>query len=390
MAYFIQSALENSPLLKEYSNQLLLSKLDSLQLRAVYGLQVNGISNNSYAPNYKGYGYDNAITNGGQVSALAGVSQQIVGRRNLRNQLQSISLQYDSLLNGRKISEQDLKKAIAAQYITAYGDLQQYSFNRDILHLLQEEEIVLKQLARTGVYKQTEYLTFLVTLQQQELLAMQAMNQYRNDFATLNYLCGLSDTAFTMLADPVITINVLPDPSMSIFFHRYVLDSLQLRNADRQIDYNYRLKSVAMADGGYNSTLVYQPYKNFGVSAGLNFNLPIYDGHQRRIQHNRISIMEQTRSYYADFFARQYDQQLKQLLQQLHAANALIEQAGIQIKYADGLLEADKKLLVYGDVRIADYVIALNNYLNAKNIITQNMVNKYQIINQINYWNRTK
>jgi hypothetical protein len=40
-----------------------------------------------------------------------------------------------------------------------------------------------------------------------------------------------------------------------------------------------------------------------------------------------------------------------------------------------------------GDARIADYVIAINNYLNAKNIITQNTINKLQLISQINYWN---
>jgi S1-C subfamily serine protease len=44
--------------------------------------------------------------------------------------------------------------------------------------------------------------------------------------------------------------------------------------------------------------------------------------------------------------------------------------------------------LVTGDVRIADYIIAIGNYLNAKNIITQNTINKLQIINQVNYWNR--
>jgi hypothetical protein len=45
-------------------------------------------------------------------------------------------------------------------------------------------------------------------------------------------------------------------------------------------------------------------------------------------------------------------------------------------------------LLETGDARIADLVIALNNYLTAKNLLTQNTVSRLQIINQINYWNR--
>jgi hypothetical protein len=46
----------------------------------------------------------------------------------------------------------------------------------------------------TSVYRQTDYLSFLVTLQQQQLAAEQLLGQYQNDFALLNYLCGLRDT----------------------------------------------------------------------------------------------------------------------------------------------------------------------------------------------------
>jgi len=45
-------------------------------------------------------------------------------------------------------------------------------------------------------------------------------------------------------------------------------------------------------------------------------------------------------------------------------------------------------LLITGDVNIAEYIIAIGNYLNAQNTILQNVVQKYQIITQINYWNR--
>ena len=41
-----------------------------------------------------------------------------------------------------------------------------------------------------------------------------------------------------------------------------------------------------------------------------------------------------------------------------------------------------------GDARMADYLLAIGNYLTAKNAIRQNTINKLQIINQINYWNR--
>ncbi|MBY0348081.1 MAG: hypothetical protein K2W79_07460 [Hydrotalea flava] len=59
-----------------------------------------------------------------------------------------------------------------------------------------------------------------------------------------------------------------------------------------------------------------------------------------------------------------------------------------QIKYTQILIEANRKLLQTGDVVMPNYILAIGNYLNAKNLITQNTINKLQIINQINYWNR--
>jgi hypothetical protein len=41
-----------------------------------------------------------------------------------------------------------------------------------------------------------------------------------------------------------------------------------------------------------------------------------------------------------------------------------------------------------GDAKITDFVIAINNYLSAKNLLTQNNINRMQIMNQLNYWNR--
>ncbi|MFB6456880.1 TolC family protein [Chitinophaga sp. Hz27] len=385
--YYLDQGKQNSPLLKDYQNQVKAAQIDSMRLRGAYGPQVNGISNNTYAPVIHGYGYDNAITNGGQVTALVTATKELNGKKNLNNQLYGIDLQNQGLRITARISEQDLKKNIVAQYIITYGDWEQYCFNNSVLQLLREEEVILKKLTQTGTYRQTDYLTFLVTLQQQELLLKQLRAQYQNNFGQLNYLCGIIDTAFTPIVDPALRIDHLPSLENTVFYRQFEIDSLKLRNTDAAIDLSYRLRINLYTDGGFNSTLALDPYKNFGVSTGISLAIPIYDGKQRKLQHNKVAISEETRKNYQEFFSHQYYQQIQQLLQQLASTFELIEQATKQIHYADGLMQANKALLVHGDVRIADYVIAINNYLNAKNIITQNIVYKYQLINQINYWN---
>ena len=386
--YYVEQALQNSPLLKDYKNQVLAGQVDSALIKASYLPQVVGNSTNIYAPSIKGYGYDQAISNGGNFTTVVAVTKTLVGQNHLDAQYETIRLQNQGITNTSKISEQDLKKSVTAQYITAYGDLQQLRFNRDIFALLEREEQVLKDLTEKNIYRQTDYLTFVVTLKQEGLLLQQLDIQYRNDHGTLNYLCGINDTSATLLDDPDIRLQSLPDIGNSVFFRQFGLDSLKLKNDRSLINFNYRPKASLYADGGWSSSLQYEPYKNFGVSFGFMVTMPIYDGHQRKMQYSKLDIAERTRMGYKDFYTHQYNQQIAQLTQQLRATEALIGQIDDQVKYSQTLIEVNEKLLGTGDAKIADYVIALTNYLNAKNLLTQNNITRMQIINQINYWNR--
>ena len=201
LSFYIGQALQNSPLLKDYRNQVLTGGVDSPLIKAGYRPQVTGSSVNVYAPLINGWGYDYAISNGGNFTTVVGVTQTLVGQKHLDAQYETIRLQNQGVTNTSKISEQDLKKNVIAQYITAYGDLQQLKFNRDIYALLRKEEALLKDLTQKNVYRQTDYLTFLVTFKQEALLIQQLDIQYRNDHAMLNYLCGISDTSATVLED---------------------------------------------------------------------------------------------------------------------------------------------------------------------------------------------
>lgn len=386
--FFLQSGYQNSPLLKGYANQISSNRIDSTILNASYGVLVNGTSTNNYAPVIHGYGYEGAITNVGNFSELITASKQFIGKGNLQNQYNAIQLQSDSLRVASRISEQDLQKTITQQYIAAYGSWQQYLFNKEVYDLLSNEDTILKKLTQATVYRQTDYLTFLVTLQQQKIAVSQARLQLQNDYAQLNYVSGLFDTSFQPLDTPHIQLQYILPAENTVYYQQFAIDSLLLRNEHARIDFNYRPKLNAYMDAGYISTLTYQPYKNFGTSFGLNLAIPIYDGGQRKMQHRKLDIAEQTRSNYRDFFQTQYNQQLAQLTQQLKGAQQLIDETTAQLKYVQGLIQANGKLLATGDVRIADFIIAINNYLSAKNTITQNTINKLQIITQINYWNK--
>ncbi len=386
--HFLETAIRNSPLLKDLNNQVLAARLDSIRIRAGYKLQVTASAGGLYAPVIHGYGYAPAITNEYVLDGLVTVNKAFIGKNYLTTLFASVGFSRDSLGNTIKLSEQDLRRTITGQYVTAYGSLEQQRFNQEIINLLGNEEMMLKKLTRSNVYRQSDYLTFLVTLKQAQLQLAQSRLQYETDLATLNYLSGIADTSTVELDKPSLQRSLTADRSTSIFFRQYTIDSLRLQNSRRLLDYSYRPRANVFADGGLNTDFTIAPYHHVGTSAGFSLSVPIYDGGQRKLLYKKLSLEEETRQNYKSFFNRQYTQQINQLNQQITAYDQLIADIQDQFKYSESLIKVDTKLLQTGDLRIADLVLAVNSYLSVRNLLTQNIISRLQLINQLNYWNR--
>ena len=385
--YYINLSLEKSPLLNDYQNQLIINQLDSLLLKADYGPQVDFSSDNHLSPIVNGFGYDYAIYKKYHVTAMVTVRQTIIGRENMKRRLNTYEIENQLIENEKKITEQELKLAVSTQYITTYGILEEIIFNEELENLLKKEEVLLKKLTENTVYKITDYLNFQVTLNQHLLLIHQQKSSYKNNLALLNYLCGIVDTSFVLLTKPDMALLPNLNFENTLLYSNYQIDSLKIQNNYALIDLDYRPKWEVFADAGYRSTFLVDPYKNFGVSFGISFSIPIYDGNQRKQQQLKLKVTEQSRQNYQDFSRRQYQQQLEQLYQQLDETEGLIRQAQTVIQSTRQLMEAYSKQLQTGDAAVTDYILSIHHLMNAQHVITLQMNYKMQIINQINYWN---
>jgi hypothetical protein len=98
LSFFVNNSINNSPQLYEYSNLILSNSIDSQLIVAANRYQVTGSGNAYYAPVFNGFGYDVAITNGQQLSALVTLNKQIYNKRNLSLQFENLRLQRDSML----------------------------------------------------------------------------------------------------------------------------------------------------------------------------------------------------------------------------------------------------------------------------------------------------
>lgn len=383
--YYLQAALNNSPLLKDYNNQLKSASYDSLSARAGLRTLVSLTSQAMYAPAYKNFGYDSAITNGGNYSALINVTQPLFNHKLRNGQYQTIIIANQTLYTSARISEIDLKKSITAQYLTAYADYNQLQFNQTVLQLLKDEEATLKQLVEHGIYLQTDYFNLLVTISAQEITHKQTFIQFKNDLGQLNLLSGIMDTSTVTLEDPNLSIQDTFDLENAPQMLQFRIDSMKNANARLLIDLNYRPKLSVFGDAGFNSVNPKNIPHNFGTSIGVNFTLPIYDGRQRKYQYNKFAITENTRLNYKEFYTAQYKQQILQLNEQLKLTEELIGNIKSQIGDQEKLIELYKVEIDKGLVRFIDFLTVVNNYLSVKNSLTQSEMNRLQIINQMNY-----
>ena len=386
--YFIQKAEKNAPLLTDLKNQISATTLDSLLSRANTKPLVTANVVGNYAPVFKGVGYDQAVTNGQLLSGLVGVNKKIVAKNNLRTQSESYKLIKDALTLNKKVVLKDLNRAITTQYITASGSQEQIEYNSKIQNLLKDEAAILKKLAQSSVYKQTDYLLFSSTVKQQEYTVLQYQQQYQNDLTLLNYLSGEIDTTNVVLKKPTISLEPIQKNEKSIFMKQFEIDSLKFQNQNKLIDFSYKPQLSLLADAGYLSSFAVTPYKNFGFSVGMGLSIPIYDGGQRKLLHQKNDVNSETTTAYKNSFKRQYEQQLQMLHQKLSQYIVAEKQLKSQLVITEILIEAYKKLLLTGDVQITDYVIAIGNLIAINNTISQNNISKLQTINEINYWRK--
>ncbi|MCE1188256.1 MAG: TolC family protein [Ignavibacteria bacterium] len=385
LGYFITQGLQNSPLLNEYRNQASASATDSLLVRASQLPQVNSTSQVMYAPAYKNFGYDNAITNGGNYASVVGVSQNIFNSKSLKSKYEGINIQKQAWLNNGKISTADLKKVITAQYLTAYMSYSDMNNSRSYLTLLNQYKDILKQLVDGGVYRQTDYLALMLELQTAEIDFNQQQTQFTSDTYMLRQLCGITDTAAFV---PEILVFNIPQPGNiqnSPLFVRFKIDSLSINNEQQALSLNYRPKINWFADAGVMSSDPALLQRHLGYSVGLNMTIPIFDGHQRKLESQKLSIRENTRSGYENYFKTQYRSQVQQLkieMQTVQKTQALLK---TQLATAKELIEMIKKQLNNGNVTVIELINTMKNYLSVSRSMNQAQVREFGIMNELNY-----
>jgi outer membrane protein TolC len=383
--FYLKEGLQNSPLLNDYRNQISSAIADSLLIRAAKKPRVDAKSQLQYSPFYHNFGYDEVITDGGNYSAVVGVTQSIFNKRELNNKYEAVGLQKQLVNNSSRITGTELNKIITDQYLTAFSGYSDLLFNKIFLELLKKEDEIIKQFVKNGVGKQTDYLSLLVETQSQEIFVSQLKSQYRKELMLLNQLCGLNDSAWYELVKPQLEIKGTPDIAKAPSYIQYKIDSVRIENEKAAIDLRYKPKVNWFADAGILTSNPWNFYKHFGYSAGISLNIPVYDGKQRGIEKQKLEFNENSRKTYENTYRKQYFQQIQQLTDELKALNEMSVQMENQLKTSDQLVKALKEQLEAGIVLMTEYINSIKNYKTINRNLNLINIQKLQVINEINF-----
>ena len=383
--FYLDAGIHNSPLLKDYNNQVNSALIDSLLIRSSKMPQVEARSQLLYSPAYRNFGYDEVVTDRGNYQGVIGVTQNILNKRNLNNKYQSANIQRQTVNNESKISVAELKRVITEQYLAAFADYNELTFNKSFLEFAKKENEIVSKFVSQGLCKQTDYLSLQIETQTQEILVNQLSSQFEKDLRQLNQLCGINDSGLYQLSLPEIKIKGLPDVDKLPLFIKYKLDSLRIENEKSAIDVRYQLKMNWFADAGFLTSTPWNFYRHFGYSAGVSLSIPIYDGHQKTQEKQKLSLEENTRSAYRNNFRNQYDQQIQQLNDELKSLRLITFQLEKQFSTSEQLINSLRAQLETGIIQMTEYINAVKNLRYISKNLSDNRIHIQQIINELNY-----
>ncbi|MDJ0365867.1 hypothetical protein QMK33_11950 [Hymenobacter sp. H14-R3] len=406
LAYYLTQAHDNSPLSHDFRNQGRAVQLETERLRAFYTKatgtlaanytavpvlsQNNGRTHLSYAADASTssyVGYDVALSNGALYQGYAQLTQPLFNQQRLAayaQQAQGLGLSQQNLA---LLSLHDLEKLVGDQYILCRQDLEQLAYVRELLGILGRQRLLVEKLVAASLLKQSDYLLLQIEVETQQVFLNTYRTAYHRDLLDLNVLCGLGDTSEVLLAAPDLPLRRRgPVPGLSGFTQRYRLDSLVLTANQRVFETRYQPLVNAFANGGLNAVDLRDIPRRFGVSAGLQFSVYLFDGHQRQISRDRTLVLLETTRAYQQNFATINPVRQQRLLYELRQVEERQRLSRAQIANYRRLLDSYKRESIAGQLSIVFYVQVLKNYAVAARDLVLLENSRLLLINAYNYW----
>ena len=397
--YFINKALNYSPVIKDFGNLFLINnlqnKLDEAQNSA---FKVYLSSNVLFAPYFNNngilftpnpspnaIGYDAAVTNGGLYSAQINLDKNIFNGGLLDALKEQRMVQGKSYENKTTLEVHNLRKQITDQYLNTLQYLMLYKISKEIENNLSNQVKLTSDLVEKGYAKAQDYLLLKIEYKTRQIDLEQTWQNYKSGLAQLYSVCGIKDTS-TVKIDSINLTLAKEEPS-SNFLTQYYLDSLNTANQQKVFETKYQPQLDLFFNAGLNAVELNNIQRKFGVSAGINFSLPILDGNQKNITRQQTYIAQQTLSEYKNYLAENIFVKRRDAENRIKSLRKNLDDLNNQIEDYKNLLKISENQLQQGNLSMIEYLTLIKNYIDLQKTDITTEINYQMEISNFNYWN---
>lgn len=397
--YYIGKALKNAASLNELRNRVPINKLqkdlDKAQ-NSAFQISLTGnylfvpyFNNNggiiTTNPNPNAIGYELALTNGGLYSAQINVAKNIFNGGLLATLQNKNNLFSKSIVNNIQIEEHNLRKIVTGQYLNSLQNLLLYDLIKENLSNITKQLNLTGELVEKGFANARDYLLLKIEAKNQQISLAEIWRNYKSGLAQLNSICGLRDTSAVLL--DTVVLKIAESFLSSNFFERYSIDSMSVSNQQELFETKYRPQVNIFFNTGLNAAELNNIQRKFGLSAGVNFSLPIFDGNQKDITRQQNSIFGKTIRQNKDYFEKNLFLQRQNGLEKIRSLKSSLDNLQSQIEDYKQVISLAEKQVGQGVISMIEYLTLLKNFIELQKNNINTEIN-YQIeINNYNYWN---
>lgn len=390
--YYIKSALENSPALKESISLSEKTKIRENIIRAEYRQPKIYLSGDVYYPplfpdknDPKAIGFDVSITDGGLYSALLNIQQPLFNKSFIETNNIKLKAEREAYTNRSDLTKHQLEKEVTDRYILSYKIFTQIIFVRSVKELLEQQKVLIESLAKGGIYNKSDILLINIEIQNRVMELADLQSLFDKSIADLNEMCGLPNIQAKELTSPGITLNIISIKSK--FLEKYKIDSIQSVSDLQVANLKYKPRFNLYGNTGINAIELQGIQRKFGVGIGINMIIPIYDGHQKKYSGQEIDIdLGIIRNYRQNFIIRNQTR-LNSILNDLKNIDHKIQSCQLQLNNYEALIDLYKAKLQLGEVKMIDYMNIMRLYVSVNNELSLSEANKLLIINENNFYN---
>jgi outer membrane protein TolC len=398
LQYYLTSAFKNNPAIKESANNIRIKQLDkSLSESQLSRPQVNLNANYLFVPYFNNdklitsnpqedaIGYAPSLSNGGLYSAQVNVS------KNLFNSgvVDAFNNQTDVLIKSNEsnieLIKHGLEKDVIDQYINCWQAQELYSLSRSNADTLKMQLDITEKLMLKGLVKQSDYLLLKVEFRNQLLAADLALNALTSSIYQLNTLAGIKDTVIVQFE--IVSLNSTENTTTSKFFNQFIDDSLLILSQQSVLETKYAPQLNLFFNAGLEADELNDIQRKFGMSAGLNFTLPLYDGSQKSITRQQSQISLNSVTFNKENQEVLIKNKLRESAAQIELNKTTIESISGQLNDYNNIILLSRAELSRGQLSMVDFITIIKNYLNLKKNWITTSAAYGQAINQFNYWN---